>query len=370
VTAVLSSLALLLTVGAWAGWAAVGQVEGNLDVDNSLGTQLVAPSAAPSASAEPELPVNILVVGSDTRTGQGRAYGTEADASGNGHSDTAFLVHISADRTRAFAVSIPRDSWVTRQGCKADGTTDKTLVTDRFNTAFAVGGRNCVIAAVKYLTGVPVNHFVEVKLLGFKAIVEALGGVTICATHAISDPVRKTATGNIGSGLELKKGTNVLDGEQALALVRARHIGNGSDLSRIDRQHQFMSAVIRQATSSGLVTDPLKLYDVLAKVAQSLTVDPGLSGDSLKTFLLSLGGLKPAAIRFYTVPNVGRSDHATVSWVQSGAKAMWSAMIHDTPYPAAAPKPTGTSTSTPKPTPSASPLGSNGSTAADASCIS
>ena len=367
---VLSVLALVLTAGSWAGWAAVGKVEGNLDVDSSLGNQLVAASAEPSAAAEPELPVNILVIGSDTRTGQVTEYGSEADASGNGHSDTAFLVHISADRTRAFAVSIPRDSWVTRPGCRADGSTDGTFTTGRFNAAFAVGGRNCVIAAVKYLTGVPVNHFVEVKLQGFKAIVEALGGVTICATHAISDPVRKTATGFIGSGLELKKGTNILDGEQALALVRARHIGDGSDLSRIDRQHQFMSAVIRQATSSGLVTDPLKLYDVLAKVAQSLTVDPGLAGDSLKTFLLSLGGLKPAAIHFYTVPNVGRSDHATVSWVQSGAKAMWSAMIHDTPYPAATPKPTSSSTSTSKPSPSTSPPGSDGSTAADASCIS
>jgi LCP family protein required for cell wall assembly len=370
VTAVLSSLALLLTVGSWAGWAAVGRVEGNLEVDNSLGQQLVAPSVAPSSSPGPELPVNILVVGSDTRTGQGAAYGSTADAGGNGHSDTAFLLHISADRTRAFAVSIPRDSWVTRQGCSADGTVDTALVTDRFNTALAVGGRNCVIAAVKYLTGVPVNHFVEVNFLAFKSIVDALGGVTICTTHAISDPVRRSGSGFIGSGLELKKGTVTLNGEQSLALVRARHIGDGSDLSRIDRQHQFMSAVIRQATNSGLVTDPLKLYDVLAKVAQSLTVDSGLSGDSLKTFLLSLGGLKPAAIRFYTVPNVGRSDHATVTWVQSGAKAMWSAMIHDTPYPAMTPRPTSTSTSTPKPTPSSSPVGSHASTAADTSCIS
>ncbi len=174
----------------------------------------------------------------------------------------------------------------------------------------------------------------------------------------------------VGSGLELKKGTVTLDGEQALALVRARHIGNGSDLSRIDRQHQFMSAVIRQATSSGLVTDPLKLYDVLAKVAQSLTVDPGLAGDSLKEFLLGLGGLKPSAIRFYTVPNVGRSDGATVSWVQPGARAMWSAMIHDTPYPATTPKPTSSTTSTSTPKPVSSPPGSDGSTAADTSCIS
>jgi len=370
VAAVASVTALLVTGASWAAFAAVKGVEGNLSVDASLNQQLVAPSAATSASPQPNTPVNILVVGTDTRTGQGRSFGSTLDASGNGHSDTAFVLHISADRKTAFAVSIPRDSWVTRPGCRADGTIDGTFTTGRFNTAFAVGGRNCVIAAVKYLTGVPVNHFVEVNFLGFEAIVNALGGVDICTTHAISDPVRPTGTGFVGSGLELPKGNVHLDGTQALALVRARHIGDGSDLSRIDRQHQFLSAVIRQATSSGLITDPVKLYDVLSKVAQSLTVDTGLSGDSLQEFLLSLQGLKPSAIHFYTVPNASRSDHATVTWVRSGANPMWNAMINDTPYP---PRAKGTSSAAPSS--SKSPIATstdstNPSTASDTTCIS
>ena len=372
--AVASVTALLLTATSWAGFAAVKGVEGNLAVDTSLGRQLVAASAAPSSSSsEPNTPENILVVGTDTRTGQGRAYGTTVDSSGYGHSDTAFLLHISADRKSAFAVSIPRDSWVVRPGCRADGTTDGTLTPPgRFNTAFAVGGRNCVIAVVKYLTGVPVNHFVEVNFLGFEAIVNALGGVDICTTHAISDPVRRTSTGFVGSGLELPKGNVHVNGTQALALVRARHIGDGSDLSRIDRQHQFMSAVIRQATSAGLITDPVKLYDVLSKVAQSLTVDAGLTGDALQEFLLSLQGLKPSAIRFYTVPNVGRSDHATVEWVRPAAQLMWAAMIKDTAYPAKS-KATASSSAGTTSTKSASPAstdGSSPSTASDATCIS
>jgi len=363
--------ALLVTATSWVAFAAVKGVEGNLAVDTSLGRQLVAASAAPSSSAEPNTPENILVVGTDTRTGQGRAFGSTVDASGNGHSDTAFLLHISADRKSAFAVSIPRDSWVVRPGCRADGSTDGTLTPPgRFNSAFAVGGRNCVIAAVKFLTGVPVNHFVEVNFLGFEAIVNALGGVDICTTQAISDPVRRTSTGFVGSGLELPKGNVHVDGKQALALVRARHIGDGSDLSRIDRQHQFMSAVIRQATSAGLITDPVKLYDVLSKVAQSLTVDAGLTGDSLQEFLLSLQGLKPSAIKFFTVPNVARSDHATVAWVRPSAQLMWNAMIKDTPYPA---RVRGTSSASPSATRSASPSstdGTNPSTAADTTCIS
>jgi LCP family protein required for cell wall assembly len=368
VTAVLSVLVLVLTTGSWVGWAAVNRVEGGLTVDTSLGSVLSTPTPQASSGApESYSAVNILVVGTDTRTGQGRQYGTTADASGNGHSDTAFLLHISADRKTAFAVSIPRDSWVTRPGCKADGSVDGSYVTGRFNAAFAVGGRACVIAAVKYLTGVPIQHFVEVNFNGFKAIVDALGGVTICTTHALSDPVRPDGNGGMeGSDLKLPKGVSHLTGDQALALVRARHIGNGSDLERIDRQHKFMSAMIREATSSGLLTDPVKLYRVLSSVAQSLTVDAGLTGDDLTSFLVSLQGLKPKDIRFYTVPIVGRSDHATVSWVKTAADPMWSAMIHDTAYPPKAAHPTSSSSASS----SSSSAGSGGALASDASCIS
>jgi LCP family protein required for cell wall assembly len=331
--AVLSALALLLTAGCWVGWTAVNGVEGNLAVDKSADHVL-----APAGSAE-----NILVIGSDTRTGQGNQYGSTADSSGNGQSDTAFILHLSADRKSAFAVSLPRDSWVTRPGCKADGTTDGTMVTGKFNAAFAAGGSGCVVSTVTYLTGVPINHFVEVKLQGFKTIVNALGGVTICTTQALSDPVRSDGHGGMeGSGLSLPKGTSHIDGDQALDLVRARHIGDGSDLSRITRQQKFMSAMVRSVNSAGLLTDPVKLYQVLSAVAGSLTVDSGLSGDALKTFLLSMQGMTPSEIKFYTVPNKSRGDKQNVVWVKPGADAMFAAMKDDTQYPTkAAGAPTG-----------------------------
>ena len=333
-TATLSVLTLALTVACATGWTAVNRLEGNLTVNTSITSLLSRDRSATQASNATYSPENILVVGSDTRTGQGTGYGSTVDSSGNGQSDTAFILHISADRKSAFAVSIPRDSWVTRPGCKADGTLDGTTVTGKFNSAYAAGGAGCIIAAVKQLTGIPIDHFVEVNFKGFKAIVDALDGVSICATTPISDPIRKDAHGNYeGSGLELPAGTSVLTGDQALAFVRARHIGDGSDLARIDRQHKFISSIIRSASSNGLLSSPMKLYQVLSAITGSLTVDAGLSGDSLKTFLISLEGMSPAAIKFYTVPNTPRNDHENVVWKAADADLMWNAMINDTAYP-------------------------------------
>lgn len=371
VTAGLSGLVLAGTVFAWAGLVTIGKVEDNLTVDDSLGGVLSTPSATPS-DGQTYTADNILIVGSDTRSGQGTEYGSLADASGNGHSDTTLLLHISADRKSAYAVSIPRDSWVSRPGCKADGTTDGTTVTGKFNAAFAVGGRACVISAVKALTGVPIDHFIEVEFKGFEAIVNALGGVTICSTHAISDPIRPDGHGgHKGSGLELPKGESLLNGKDSLKLMRARYIGQGTDLERLDRQHKFLAAVVRQTSSSGLLTDPVRLYNVLSEVAKALTVDPGLSGDRLQQFLLSVQGLKPSDIRFYTVPTVARGDGANLLWVDKEADRMWKAMTNDTAYPAKVRKPTPAATRavspSTKPTKSAS---ATTGTAADTTCLS
>ena len=374
----LSVAALVLTTGCWVGLTAVNGVENQLTVDDSISSQLASAtpdaattSAGATQAAEPQTYTaeNILVVGSDTRTGQGPGYGSTADSSGNGHSDTAFILHISADRKSAFAVNIPRDSWVQRPSCNADGTSDGSLAKPgKFNTAYAVGGRACVIRAVKYLTGVPITHFVEVKLLGFKAIVNALGGVTVCATRRLYDPVRSDGHGGQeGSNLDLPKGTSHIDGEMALSLVRARHIPGtgGSDLERIDRQQLFLHDLIQQASDSHLATDPLRLYGVLSKVAGALTVDRGLSGDGLKTFVLSMASIKPSDVSFYTVPWKPHPDGEDVLWITSKADLMWNAMIHDTAYPPAASDSSGSSSSSSssKPATSKSPSSSTSSSA-------
>lgn len=324
-------LTLLLTTGSAFAWGATNSVLSNITVDNGL-SAILGTNKPVSAGYSAE---NILIVGSDTRTGQGSGYGNAAQtSSGNGNSDTTLLLHISANRQFAYAVSIPRDSWVTRPTCNPDGSSDGTLAKPgKFNAAFAIGGRYCVIREVEYLTGIKPDHYVEVDFKGFKKIVDALGGVTICASKPLNDPIYHDASGWHGSGLHLKAGTSVLNGTQALAFVRSRNLDSSADIGRMNRQHAFISSIIRSATSSGLLTDPPRLFAVLNAVASALTVDSGLAGDNLKDFVLSLQGLSPSHITFLTVPTKARGDGANLLWITPEANAIWAAMKADKPLP-------------------------------------
>lgn len=333
VAAGLAAMTLLVTAGSALAWGATNNVLSKITVEAGLGNVLgTTQPVSQGYKAE-----NILIVGSDTRTGQGSGYGNAATtSSGNGQSDTTMLLHISADRKFAYAVSIPRDSWVTRPSCNPDGSSDGTLAKPgKFNEAFAVGGPKCIIRAVTYLTGIKPTHYVEVDFKGFKRIVDALGGVTICATKPLNDPIFHDASGWHGSGLHLPAGTSVLTGDQALAFVRSRNLDATADVGRMNRQHAFISSIIRSATSSGLLTDPARLYGVLSAVASSLTVDSGLSGDNLKDFVLSLQGLSPSHITFLTVPTRDRGDGANLVWLTDQANAIWAAMKADRPLPSA-----------------------------------
>jgi LCP family protein required for cell wall assembly len=328
--AVASVLTLVATAGSAVAWAGLNNLSGNitvLDVEASLGTDRPIKPVGQEPDREP---LNVLVMGTDTRTGQGGGFGDpNLTASGNGHSDTTILLHIAGDRSRALGVSIPRDSWVTRPACDGQGT-----ATGRFNEAFAVGGPACTIRAVEKLTGVRLDHFVVVDFKGFKAVVDSLGGVPICLEEPVDDEK---------SGLKLSAGTHVLDGDQALAFARARKtLGDGSDLSRIDRQQEFLSSVIRTATSKNVLTDLPTLYGVLDAVTQSLTTDKDLGSlESLKDLAVSMQGLSPSKVSFMTVPWVPRSDGATIEWNDAKADPIWQSMIDDTQYPPAVTVPPG-----------------------------
>jgi LCP family protein required for cell wall assembly len=319
--AVASVLTVLATTISAAGWLTLERVTSNIttvDVTSQLGSQ--RPTKAAPTKPEEYDPVNILVMGTDTRTGQGSGFGSASDtSSGTGHSDTTILFHISGDRQSAIAVSIPRDSWVTRPECKGGGT-----VTGRINAAFAQGGAGCTIKAVEKLTGVFIDHYIVVDFLGFKSVVDALGGVKVCLTTAVNDDK---------SHLKLSAGNHVLTGDQALAFARVRHgIGDGSDIGRIGRQQDFLSSIIRAATDKGLLLDPTKLYSVLNAITGSLTTDPQMGKfDYEQQLATSLAGIPTNAIQFVTVPWVGRSDGATVEWT-SKADQIWAAIKNDTPY--------------------------------------
>ena len=274
---------------------------------------------------EPTQALNILVMGSDTRADQGGGFGSAEEIDG-ARSDTTLLVHVSADRERVTAVSIPRDLVVTIPACTmADGTTTYPY-DDRFNAAFAIGGPECTIRAVNALTGLPIHHFVVVDFRAFERTIDALGGVEVCLTRAVVDPL---------AGLDLPAGVSRVDGKQGLAFVRARtSLGDGSDLARIERQQGFLASLVREATSRDLLADPIRMFRSLDAATSSLTMDADLAWLPTSAGIArSLAGIDPADVTFVTYPNVYNDDFLTVRPDVEPARLLTEVLDADAPWP-------------------------------------
>lgn len=268
--------------------------------------------------------VNILLMGSDSREGEtSKRYG-DPDVYTGERSDTTILLHLSKDRSFATAVSIPRDTWVMIPECKRDGETVGGFES-KFNTAFEVGGPGCTVKLVEQMTGLTIDNFAVIDFTGFKNVVDALGGVEVCLTEPANDP---------SSDLNLPAGTSIVNGEQALGFVRARKtLSDGSDLSRIKRQQSFLSSMIRAASSTGLLLNPVKLYSVLDAATQGLTTDPGLADiEVLRDMALSVKGMAPGDIAFLTMPWLERGDGENVVVDEAGAAPLWESMRDDVPW--------------------------------------
>ncbi|SMF15497.1 LCP family protein [Streptomyces sp. Amel2xC10] len=320
--------ALVLGAGA-AGWA-YRHLNDNIrsvDIDSALGDNrparaLTTPTPTGSASASP-LPtgaVNILVLGSDSRGGAANKALGGGD-SGGARSDTAMVVHIDAGRTGATVVSIPRDTLVTRPSCPLpSGGSTAVAYGAMFNTAYAVGGPVCAVKTVESLTGVRMDHYIEVDFAGFAELVDALGGVTVTTDEDIDDD---------DSHLHLAAGTHHLDGKRALALARTRHgIGDGSDLGRIGLQQHLVRALLAQISSTDLLTSPAKLYGVADAVTGSLTTDTGLDSLGELTRLgESLRDLSTEHLTTVTMPVVtAPSDPNRVVADEPEASALWESL--------------------------------------------
>ena len=323
---------LLVVAGAATGFYLYQRFEGNIGKVDVFTTDIVGtdrPTKAEAVADERE-PLNILVMGSDTRAGQGRGYGPEAAITG-ARSDTTLLVHLPADRESALVVSIPRDTVLDIPSCKtSDGTS--TPYTDRFNSAFSTGGPGCTIKTVEQNTGVFIDHFVIVDFSGFNDIVDALGGVDVCLPEAVYEPK---------SGLDLEAGTSTVSGDQALAFVRVRAIGTGSDIDRIDRQQAFLSSLITKAKSSNTLLNPVKLVRFLEAATKSLTTDPELANlNRMRQLAQEVRGIPPKDITFVTSPwLVNPDDPNTVVWDTRKTNALWKAIAADEPYPPTPPEP-------------------------------
>ncbi|MFH9859677.1 LCP family protein [Streptomyces sp. NPDC017202] len=273
--------------------------------------------------------INILLIGTDKRTGAGNAgYG---DSGSPGHADTTILLHLSKDRTNATALSIPRDLIVDIPDCpteQEDGSSKVIKGTEgaRFNTSLGQGGRtpSCTVRTVTELTGVQADNFMVADFNAVKTLTTAVDGVEVCLAKDIDDP---------DSHLKLSEGTHTVQGEQALAFLRTRHsVGFGGDLSRIGIQQQFLGSLMRKLKSNDTLTSPTKMIKLAEAGTKALTVDSQLDSiNKLKDLGLELGKLNTKNLTFTTVPvvdNPAEKVKATVVLNQSTAPTVFR-MIQD-----------------------------------------
>ncbi|GGP84920.1 LCP family protein [Streptomyces sindenensis] len=278
-------------------------------------------------------PMNILIIGTDKRTGKGNeGYGDKGSA---GHADTTILFHVSEDRTNATAMSIPRDLVTDIPECetrKPDGTSTVIPGTpnERFNTSLGQNGRDpgCTMKTVENITGLKPDHFMMVDFNAVKELTTAVGGVQVCMSKPVDDPK---------SHLVLPQGRSKVQGEKALALLRTRHsFGNESDLDRIKVQQQFLGSMIREMKSSDTLTNPKKLYKLADAATNALTVDSAI-GDAKKLMTLAqeIGKVNTKNVTFTTLPvrdNPAEKIKATVVIDESRAPQVLQMMRDDVSF--------------------------------------
>ncbi|WP_338699556.1 LCP family protein [Streptomyces sp. Q6] len=309
----LSFVVLLTAVG---GYLYYNHLNGNITVTDT-------PEAKNSFSKDEAF--NILVIGTDKRTGKGNeGYGDKGSV---GHADTNILLHVSKDRTNATALSIPRDLIVDVPDCTVDGKVIPGTSQVRFNTSLGQDGRDagCTMKTVKAVTGITPDHFMMADFNAVKSLTSAVGGVKVCVGKDVDDP---------DSHLKLTKGEHNLAGEQALAFLRTRHsFGNQGDLDRIKVQQQFLGSLARKMSSSDTLKSPTKLTSLAEAATKALTVDQGIGSlTKLKDVALEIKKVPPKNLSFVTTPvvdNPTEKVHATVVVNETAAPAVFNAIKND-----------------------------------------
>ncbi|GGZ26091.1 LCP family protein [Streptomyces poonensis] len=323
---ILLGLLVVVLAAAGGGYWLYKDLDGNIDgvdIDRALGDD--RPEKQPTSGQ------NILVLGSDSRSGDNASLGT-GDVAG-ARSDTALVMHIPEGRTEAVAVSIPRDTLVTRPECtKADGSTLPSAQRVMFNSVYSAAGPACVVKTVEQMSGVRMDHFMEIDFAGFKGLVDAIGGVTVTVEEAIHDK---------SSGLDLEAGTHKLNGTESLAFVRTRHgVGDGSDLGRIGLQQEFMLALLSEIKKQDLLGSPTKTYKIADSLTEALTTDSELASlTSLADFASSLNGVDPSTMETIMLPVAyDKTDPNRVVAAEPQATELWKAIRTDSDIPESAKK--------------------------------
>lgn len=263
---------------------------------------------------------NWLLVGSDSRQDltpeQQHDLATGGDV-GTSRTDTIMLVHVPGfgSSTPTTLVSIPRDSYVPIPDHGRD----------KINAAFAIGGASLLTRTVEAATGLRLDHYAEIGFAGFAVLVDALGGVTVCPTEPVRDPL---------AGLDLPAGCQKLDGRGALGYVRTRATPR-ADLDRMTHQRQFISELLHRASSPAVWLNPWRWYAVPRAAAAALTVDRGDHAWDLARLGWALHGpTTPVTVPIGEFTDSGAG--AVVVWDHDAASELFDALGADRPVPAGA----------------------------------
>lgn len=242
--------------------------------------------------------------------------------------DTIMLVHLSADKERASVVSLPRDSYAEIPEHLDQNTGEERAAHPvKLNAAYAEGGPNLTVRTVEHMTGVKVDHYLEVDFTGFMTTVDALGGVQICTARPMKDSY---------TGLDLAAGPHKLGGGQALQYVRSRHIDGAADLGRMQRQQKFLASLIKQATSSGVLLNPVQFREVASTMLKSVRADKGFGTQQMLDLGEAMRGFSAASSEFASVPmgDVAyqvKGVGSTVKWDPTKSKQLFQALREDKP---------------------------------------
>lgn len=275
--------------------------------------------------------VNVLIIGSDERSGENAQYGRADGARAN----IMVLAHIPPDRDGATLVSFPRDSYVRMPECEPwedfPGSLEQT---GPLNHSLNHGGPPCVWRSIEQLTDIHIDHFVKMDMVGFREIVDSVGGVPLCLPEPMAD--RRAQ-------LDLPAGEQVLNGEDSLAFVRARYeVGEGTDLGRVQRQQMFMGALMQKILSQEVLASPPTTLELLEATTGHLVMDDQLTLDVMTGLAYSLRHLRPEDIGFHTVPwRYSEAHQGRVEWIEDEARELFSAVAAATSTGAAEGEPAG-----------------------------
>lgn len=311
-------LAVLLVSGSAVAGISVWQTASDIDTE-AIGFDAVAlpPSVGPYEGG-----FNILIVGSDTREGDNAALGGYESSTLN---DVTMLLHVAEDHQSATLVSIPRDLMVPLPACENGGPATATSM----NTTLFYGGLSCTVDTVENLTGLEIQFAGLITFVGVIEMSNAVGGVDVCIDGDLTDSY---------VGLNLKAGTNTLEGATALQFLRSRHgVGDGSDLGRISSQQVYLSSLVRTLKSDETLNDAATVYSLAKAATQNMTLSQNFGRvDILVSIALVLKDIPLENIVMVQYPSTTGVTTPSyyagkVAPLQAQADALFAALQADTP---------------------------------------